>query len=162
MTEEMIKFTSGATRSAETPFDPEGFLSPVALTAYCAYMARHRVQADGKMRDSDNWQRGMPTSRAWRSLTRHFFDAWLIKRGAKPHSADCTGVEDALCAIIFNALLLLKNHVENTHHEGEMAEPATTQDGGGMCMCEHIWALHLKTGGCGVCNCPCFEDKEAL
>jgi hypothetical protein len=115
-----VYFKTGATRSAESLFDPEGFLSPGALAEYCAYMAEHRTHADGKVRDSDNWQKGMPTSRAYRSLTRHFLDAWLIRRGYPPRSPDCKTTRDALCAIIFNALLLLKNEVvDHDDHEPE-------------------------------------------
>jgi hypothetical protein len=113
-----VYFKTGATRSAESLFDPEGFISPGALAEYCAYMAEHRTQADGKVRDSDNWQRGMPTSRAYRSLLRHTLDAWLIHRGYAPRSPDCKTTRDALCAIVFNALLLLKNQVvDRDDHE---------------------------------------------
>jgi hypothetical protein len=106
---EITTFDTGATRSKENTFDPEGFLSPVAVLAYCEYMAKHRVQKDGKLRDSDNWQKGIPTSRAMRGLWRHFLDMWLIHRGQKPKSADCIGMEDAVCGVLFNAMLILKN-----------------------------------------------------
>jgi len=114
---QMTQFPTGATRSAEHTFDPEGFLSPVVIAEFCRYMEKHRLQKDGQLRASDNWQLGMPTSRARRSLTRHFLDAWLIWRGAKPVSADCTSQQDALCAIIFNASILLKNLINMNDHE---------------------------------------------
>lgn len=113
----VVQFTTGATRSAENLYDPYGFLNPAVLKLYCEYMERHRVQKDGRTRDSDNWQRGMPSSRAYRSLIRHAFDVWLISRGYKPKSADCTDITDALCAVIFNAMLLLKNWDDGNHHE---------------------------------------------
>jgi len=113
----VVEFGTGATRSAENLYDPAGFLNPRVLQLYCEYMERHRIQKDGKPRDSDNWQRGMPSSRAYRSLIRHTFDIWLMSRGYKPKSADCGDITDALCAVIFNAMLLLKNWGDGNHHE---------------------------------------------
>ncbi|HLA13985.1 MAG TPA: hypothetical protein VJZ25_03095 [Gemmatimonadaceae bacterium] len=112
-----IRYGTGSTRSAENLYDPSGFLNPRVVQTYCEYMERHRVQKDGKTRDSDNWQRGMPSSRAYRSLLRHAFDVWLMSRGYKPKSADCANITDALCGVIFNAMLLLKNWGERNHHE---------------------------------------------
>lgn len=106
------RYSTGATRSADNPFDPEGFLNPNVLRHFSKYMERHRYQKDGSLRGSDNWQRGIPSDRAMRSLTRHFLDLWLIGRGYGPESKDCEGKTDALCAILFNAMLLIKNHVE--------------------------------------------------
>jgi hypothetical protein len=113
----VVTFITGATRSTDTPFDPEGFISPAVLAAYSDYMAKHRVQKDGKVRDSDNWQKGMPTSRAYRSLTRHFMDLWLLHRGYPPRSADCGSFDDALCAILFNTMLIMKNRIDKDDHE---------------------------------------------
>jgi len=113
----VIQFMTGATRSAENLYDPYGFLNPRVVQTYCEYMERHRVQKDGKTRDSDNWQRGMPSSRAYRSLLRHTFDVWLMSWGYRPKSADCADITDALCAVVFNAMLLLKNWGDENHHE---------------------------------------------
>ena len=56
----MRTFDSGATRDDDKEkIDPEGFLSVPALEAYFAYMHKHRKQADGSLRASDNWQKGM-------------------------------------------------------------------------------------------------------
>jgi hypothetical protein len=104
----MVEYQTGATRSADNPYDPEGFLDPKALQIFCEYMEKHCLQKDGKLRDSDNWQKGMEEKRVYRSLIRHTFDAWLIRRGYPPKSVDCTGLNEALCAIIFNAMVLLK------------------------------------------------------
>jgi len=112
-----VEFVTGATRSSENLYDPAGFLNPRVIQTYCEYMERHRVQKDGKTRASDNWQRGMPSSRAYRSLLRHTFDVWLVSRGYRAKSADCGGIEDALCAVIFNAMVLLKNWGDGNHHE---------------------------------------------
>lgn len=111
------RFSTGATRSSETTFDPSGFLSPAVLAGFCRYMEKHRKQADGTLRAADNWQKGMPTSRAYRSLTRHFFDLWLLSRGYAPASADCKVPEDALHAVLFNVFVILKNRIDGNDHE---------------------------------------------
>lgn len=115
--ETVTKFLSGATRSSETTFDPSGFISPAVLVGFSRYMEKHRRQADGGLRAADNWQKGMPTSRAIRSLVRHFFDFWLMSRGYRPNSADCETPEDALHAIMFNVQVILKNRIDGNHHE---------------------------------------------
>jgi hypothetical protein len=111
---DMVAYQTGATRSADKLYDPEGFLHPLALQAFCEYMERHRVQRDGQLRDSDNWQKGMPEDRAMKSLVRHAFDAWLMHRGCPPKSDDCESMEDALCALVFNAFLLIKQGRERS------------------------------------------------
>lgn len=59
----MRHFPTGATRNLDDDkIDFEGFLSPLVIERYGQYMHRHRVQADGILRDSDNWQRGIPLS----------------------------------------------------------------------------------------------------
>lgn len=104
--EEVIRtFATGATRNvdADRP-DPEGFLSPLALEAYCEYMGRNRKQADGSIRDSDNWQKGIPLTTYMKGLLRHVFHAWSRHRGWKvkdPKAA--ASLKDDLCATIFNA-----------------------------------------------------------
>lgn len=95
----MRKFASGATRDSEVDkFDYEGFLSPLALEAYAAYMHKHRKQADGSLRDSDNWQKGIPLDAYAKSEWRHHMDFWKCHRGL-PAKDD---VVSSLCAIIFN------------------------------------------------------------
>ena len=102
----MRKFKTGATRDDDdTKPDYEGYLSPRVIARYGEYMTKHRKQADGEMRASDNWQKGIPPEAYLKSLWRHLVDVWTI------HRMDEEGVEDllafdqeeALCAIIFNA-----------------------------------------------------------
>ena len=94
------KFKTGATRDIEEgKFDYEGFLSPIGVERYAEYMHKHRLQSDGKIRESDNWQKGMPLTCYIKSMWRHFMDLWKEHRGFKSRN----GIEDALCAIIFNA-----------------------------------------------------------
>jgi len=100
-------FDSGATRdSDDAKFDYEGFLSPIALKRYARYMHKHRIQADGKLRASDNWQGGIPLDAYMKSMFRHFMDLWCVHRGYSAiDGADNHFVnrDEALCAILFNA-----------------------------------------------------------
>ena len=96
----MRKFITGATRdSEEGKLDYEGFLSPAVLKAYAEYMNKHRIQSD-HVRDSDDWQKGIPKEVYMKSAWRHFFDWWLEHRGHKSRD----GLKDALCGLLFNAM----------------------------------------------------------
>jgi hypothetical protein len=96
----MRAFDTGATRDTdEGKPDYEGFLSPLVIVRYGEYMMKHQVQADGAIRTSDNWQKGIPKSAYAKSLWRHFLDWWSEHRGIPSRD----GIEEALCAIIFNA-----------------------------------------------------------
>ena len=54
----MSSFETGATRNTdEGKLHYKGFLSPRALRKYAEYMEHHRVQADGSIRDPDNWKK---------------------------------------------------------------------------------------------------------
>lgn len=101
----MRKFKSGATRSDASARPLYlGFFSPLVVQRFGAYMARHREQKDGTMRDPDNWQKGMPRASYLDGLFRHFTHAWLRHKGFEvlDPKAEPT-IEDDLCAIIFNA-----------------------------------------------------------
>ena len=98
---EIRTFETGATRdSVVGKNDYEGFLSPLVLVCYGKYMTKHREQTNGQLRDSDNWQKGIPPDQYIKSAFRHFIDWWLEHRGHK--SID--GLEDALCALLFNTM----------------------------------------------------------
>lgn len=110
-------FNTGATRDADDEkIDFEGFLSPWAIRRYGEYMHSHKIQADGKIRDSDNWQKGIPIDQYMKSLLRHTLDAHAIHRGLATfdtkddHEID---IEEALCAVIFNAMGFLHEHLKN-------------------------------------------------
>lgn len=102
----MRTFETGATRDADDgKLDYDGFLSPIALERYAEYMHGHRVQADGSLRDSDNWQKGIPVEQYRKSLWRHFFDAWKIGRGYDVRdrvTGETVTLEQALCGVLFN------------------------------------------------------------
>lgn len=93
-------FSTGATRDLdENKYDYEGFLSPRVLRRFGAYMHKHRMQPDGQLRDSDNWQKGIPPDAYMKSLLRHVMDVWTRHRGVETEES----IEEALCAVIFNA-----------------------------------------------------------
>ena len=76
------KFSSGATRDTDNgKNDYEGFNNPLVEKRFGDYMTVHRVQTDGSLRDSDNWQHGMGKDVMIKSLHRHFMDLWAIHRG---------------------------------------------------------------------------------
>jgi len=98
--ERMDSFDTGATRSNDDEkLDYEGILSPLTLREYVSYCNKHRTQADGKKRSSDNWQLGIPVSRYMKSLWRHFMDVWTAHRGWDKK----IDIKESLCATIFNA-----------------------------------------------------------
>lgn len=103
----MRKFDTGATRDDnENKYDYEGFLSPLAIEAFGRYMHKHRLQADGTQRDSDNWQKGIPKKVYVKSGWRHFFAWWKIHRGYRAFDEDGNEItlDDALCGLLFNVL----------------------------------------------------------
>lgn len=94
------EFSSGANRTAsQDKLDFEGFFSPLVLEEVARYMHSHRRLPDGSLRDSDNWQLGIPLPNYMKSLFRHFFDVWKEHRGIKTQE----GLKVALAAVIFNA-----------------------------------------------------------
>jgi hypothetical protein len=98
----MRTFETGATRDSEDgKLDYEGFLSPYVIHRYALYMHKHRVQSDGEIRASDNWQKGIPADAYMKSGWRHFFDWWYSHRDT---DVDQEILEDAICALMFNAM----------------------------------------------------------
>jgi|SRR3989304_2499123 len=97
----MREFTTGATRDNDNAkHDPEGFNSPLVELRFCEYMTKHRKQADGKLRNSDNWQKGIPLDAYMKSMMRHMQDVWLHHRGYSNKAKE--PLEEALCALRFN------------------------------------------------------------
>lgn len=95
------KFDSGATRDLDTSkLDYEAFLAPSVLEAYAEYMHSNRLQADGSLRDGDNWQKGIPRNVYMKSMFRHFFDVWKEHRGLSTPD----GLQKNLMALLFNVM----------------------------------------------------------
>jgi hypothetical protein len=112
----MRSFESGATRdTAEDKLDYEGFLSPKVLLQFAKYMNMNRVQSDGNLRDSDNWQKGIPFDAYMKSGYRHFNEWWFLHRclTARDRDGMIEGI-GAICGLMFNAMgylhELLKEH----------------------------------------------------
>lgn len=104
-------FATGATRSSsEGKIDFEGHFNPEVLAIFGDYMNRHRVQRDGRVRASDNWQQGIPLYRYVKSLVRHVLEFWRMWRGTAVNNVDNGQLftfNDVLCAIMFNTMGIL-------------------------------------------------------
>jgi len=104
------KFKSGAYRDGcEDKLDYEGFLSPAVLKRFAEYMHENRKQSNGEMRDSDNWQQGIPKDVYMKSMWRHFFSVWEAHRNGHH-------IEEELCALMFNVMGYL---FEELREEGQ-------------------------------------------
>lgn len=107
-------FSSGATRDTdENKNDYEGFLSPLVIERFGDYMTKHRKQSDGKLRDSDNWQKGIPKDQYMKSAFRHFIAWWKEHRGIKTED----GIEDNMTALLFNVMGYLHEHLKDNHNK---------------------------------------------
>lgn len=108
-------FESGATRDTDAGKpDYEGFLSPRVIQRFGEYMAKHRVQSDGSLRASDNWQKGIPRCQYIKSMFRHFVDVWARHRedlGRDVPAYWDIAMEDALCALLFNVMGYLHEYI---------------------------------------------------
>jgi len=94
-------FSTGSTRDTEEgKNDYEGFLSPLVIEAYGDYMTRHRFQARDLVRESDNWQKGIPKSVYIKSAWRHLIDLWKEHRGYESRD----GIDEALGGLLFNIM----------------------------------------------------------
>jgi hypothetical protein len=106
----MATFDTGATRDiSHDKFDYEGFLSPTVMEAFGAFMHANRQTAIG-LRDSDNWQKGIPFDTYMKSMFRHFHAAWKAHR-ISDHQ-DSVVVD--LLAIMFNAQGYLHEYLKQT------------------------------------------------
>ena len=114
----MREFQTGATRHTdEGKLDYEGFLNPRVLERFAQYMHANRVQADGAVRTSDNWQKGIPKDSYMKSLIRHVHNVWMQHRGYE--NVEAEGLEDALCAVVFNAFGYLYELIGEVNTQAE-------------------------------------------
>jgi len=103
--EKVRRFASGATRDTdEGKLDYEGFLSPTVLESYAKYMHKNRVQSDGSLRNSDNWQKGIPVEQYMKSKFRHFMHTWYLSR-CRPLAVE--EMIESLNAELFNTMGML-------------------------------------------------------
>lgn len=104
VSDDIRTFASGANRNSdEGKLDFEGFLSPAVIKKYAEYMHKNRFLENGQMRDSDNWQKGIPVPAYMKSMYRHFFDTWSNYRGIETPE---TQVQN-LCGLMFNTMGML-------------------------------------------------------
>ena len=108
---EMRTFDSGATRNVDDEkLDFDGFLSPLVLHRYAEYLNKHRDTSDG-LRDSDQWQLGMPLAVYMKSAFRHFFYWWAYHRKADIVVKE--NIEESLCGLLFNAMGYLHEYLKD-------------------------------------------------
>lgn len=119
----MREFDTGATRDDDSrKLDFEGFLSPTVLQAFGVYMNGHRWQG-GQLRDSDNWQKGIPLDAYMKSLLRHVLDLWLIHRNGEPimrPDGELVGLQEALGGVMFNVQGYWHEHLKLLKAEEEL------------------------------------------
>lgn len=109
-------FDTGATRDAiGDKLDYEGFLSPMVLERYAQYMHKCRFQTDGNIRDSDNWQKGIPLDVYMKSMTRHFMSVWGAHR-------KYTHPEEDLCALMFNVMGMLHEVLKERAYQDSLPQ----------------------------------------
>lgn len=102
-------FENGAYRDTDTGKpDYEGYISPAVIRAFGRYMLRHQKQSDGVIRESDNWQKGIPMPEYMKSGFRHFMDWWELHR----QGVRCPEMEEALCALMFNVMGYLHEYLK--------------------------------------------------
>ncbi|HEV2417039.1 MAG TPA: dATP/dGTP diphosphohydrolase domain-containing protein [Terriglobia bacterium] len=112
----MRVFETGATRSNDAgKIDYEAYLSPMVIEAFGRYMLKHEKQADGSRRSGDNWQKGIPKDEYLKSAWRHFWDWWALHRSVKLRGS--TTMEDAICALLFNAMGYLHEYLKSRHND---------------------------------------------
>ena len=132
----MREFESGATRdTVDDKLDLEGFLSPAVINRYAEYMNKHRKQSDGNLRDSDNWQKGIPTDVYMKSGYRHFFDWWANHRHVE--LAIKEDIEESLCGLLFNTMGYLHEHLKSKddYNAVEIDGPYVFQSGDIVYLC---------------------------
>ena len=99
----MRTFETGATRDTDKDkYNYEGFLSSIVVKRYAKFMHKNRLQKDDSLREADNWQAGFTRQSFIDSGWRHFMDWWLHHDGFGEQAEE--ELEDALCALIFNAM----------------------------------------------------------
>lgn len=100
------KYGTGATRDdKQGKLVYEAFLHPVVLKRYAEFMHENRIQADGQLREGDNWQKGIPEKDYVDSLLRHVWDIWFWNSGDYEEMTE--DYETACCAAMFNTMGLL-------------------------------------------------------
>lgn len=147
-------FETGATRDTDdTKPDYEGYLSPLVIERYGEYMLKHQIQSDGTKRPGDNWQKGIPKEAYMKSGWRHFFDWWMEHRGLPSRE----GLEDALCALMFNTMGYLHEHLKMREFECIDCHENTHEIGEYYMVTDSVWTKAGMTDG--MLCIGCLEDR---
>jgi len=102
----ITKYDTGATRDTrEGKLVYDKFLSPAVLKQFAKYMNMNRVQSDGKLRDGDNWMKGISMEDYMESAFRHFMEFWEYHRHC-PCGNRLGHIEGigAACGLLFNLM----------------------------------------------------------
>ena len=117
----MRQFETGAIRDTDKgKLDYEGFNDPLVDRVFAEYMHKHRIQTNGELRTSDNWQRGIPKDEYIKSAQRHNVDWRLHHRGYSKEAKE--SLIDALCALRFNVCGYLREVLREGQSQIEHAE----------------------------------------
>lgn len=79
----MRKFKGGATRGNADGKINYAHSSALAERVWCEYMHQHRIQEDGKLREPDNYKKGMDVESYRTGLAGHNKDIELLLEGHK-------------------------------------------------------------------------------
>jgi len=100
-------FETGATRdTGSNKLDYSGFLCPSVLRQFAKYMNMNRLQSDGTLRASDNWQKGIPMDVYVESGWRHFWEWWYCHRLPEEEVGRTEDIEivAGICGLMFNCM----------------------------------------------------------
>jgi len=143
------EFETGAYRDGQIGKpDYEGYISPLVIKGFGKYMLKHQNQSNGIMRESDNWQKGIPKEAYIKSMIRHQQDLWMEWRGYKSRD----GLDEAMYGLMFNIM----GFIFETEKERLLLEIADTEKGKEAlkevlkerCTCKGITGI----GTCVICG----------
>lgn len=103
----MREFETGSKRDDDTDKPIPLELNPYMLIRYGYHMKKGQRYGDG------NWELGQPDKEIWRSMSRHFTQAYMCFKF--PEQAKQMGIdkEDHLSAILFGINMLMHNECFN-------------------------------------------------
>jgi hypothetical protein len=115
---QMRTFKTGATRNtSDNKYDYSGFLSHTVMKEFARYMHKHRIQADGQLRASNNWKKGIDKQAYMESAFRHFYDFWALHESGNKtitrEDGEVVDMKDALCGLLFNIQGYLHEELKN-------------------------------------------------